>query len=180
VATGDTSSCCGRNGGRDRPTRSYPTKHCYWSRHPRSSRCIWANCELRLTSLTGNVPLADWLEAKTGLPTVLANDANCAGLAEAWLGAGRQFRNLILLTLGTGVGGAIILDRKLFIGHQGTAGELGLITLNPDGPECNSGNQGSFEQYVSAPAIRRRTGLEPAELRSCQSRRHKCLDIWQT
>jgi len=66
-----------------------------------------------------NVPLADWLE-ETGLPTVLANDANCAGLAEAWLGAGRQFHNLILLTLGTGVGGAIILDRKLFIGHQGT------------------------------------------------------------
>jgi len=51
------------------------------------------------------------------LPTVLANDANCAGLA-AWLGAGRRFRNLILLTLGTGVGGAIILDGKLFIGHQ--------------------------------------------------------------
>jgi len=82
---------------------------------------------------TNNVPLADWLE-KTGLPTVLANDANCAGLAEAWLGAGRQFRNLILLTLGTGVGGAN-LDRKLFIGHQGTAGNSGLITLNPDGPE---------------------------------------------
>ena len=113
-----------------------------------------------------DVPLADWLEAKTGLPTVLANDANCAGLGEAWLGAGRRFRNLILLTLGTGVGGAIILDGKLFVGHQGAAGELGLITLNPDGPECNSGNQGSLEQYVSVPAIRRRTGLEPAELGS--------------
>ncbi len=111
-----------------------------------------------------DVPLADWLEAKTGLPTVLANDANCAGLGEAWLGAGRRFRNLILLTLGTGVGGAIILDGKLFTGHQGTAGELGLITLNPDGPACNSGNRGSLEQYVSVPAIRRRTGLEPAEL----------------
>ena len=111
-----------------------------------------------------DVPLADWLEAKTGRPTIVANDANCAGLGEAWLGAGRRFRNFILLTLGTGVGGAIILDGKLFIGHQGTAGELGLITLNPDGPECNSGNRGSLEQYVSVPAIRRRTGLEPAEL----------------
>ncbi|WP_347272414.1 ROK family protein, partial [Leptolyngbya sp. FACHB-36] len=98
-----------------------------------------------------DVPLADWLEAKTGRPTTIANDANCAGLGEAWLGAGRWFRNLILLTLGTGVGGAIILDGKLFVGHHGTAGELGLITLNPDGPECNSGNRGSLEQYASVP-----------------------------
>lgn len=111
-----------------------------------------------------NIPLADWLEAKTGLPTIIANDANCAGLGEAWLGAGRQFRNLILLTLGTGVGGAIILDGKLFVGHGGAAGELGLVTLNPDGPPCNSGNQGSLEQYVSVVAIRRRTGMEPEEL----------------
>jgi glucokinase len=111
-----------------------------------------------------DVPLADWLEAKTGCPTILANDANCAGLGEAWLGAGRRFANLILLTLGTGVGGAIILDGKLFTGHQGAAGELGLIALNPDGPVCNSGNQGSLEQYVSVQAIRRRTGKEPAEL----------------
>ena len=111
-----------------------------------------------------DVPLADWIEAKTGLPTTIANDANCAGMGEAWLGAGRWFRNLILLTLGTGVGGAIILDGKLFVGHHGTAGELGLITLNPDGPACNSGNQGSLEQYASVQAIRRRTGLEPDEL----------------
>ena len=111
-----------------------------------------------------DVPLGDWLEAKTGCPTILANDANCAGLGEAWLGAGRRFANLILLTLGTGVGGAIILDGKLFTGHQGAAGELGLIALNPDGPVCNSGNQGSLEQYVSVQAIRRRTGKEPAEL----------------
>jgi glucokinase len=111
-----------------------------------------------------DVPLADWLEAKTGLPTVIANDGNCAALGEAWLGAGRQFNNLILLTLGTGVGGGIILNGKLFVGHQGAAGELGLITFNPDGFACNSGNQGSLEQYVSASAIRRRTGKEAAEL----------------
>ncbi|AFZ29392.1 Glucokinase [Gloeocapsa sp. PCC 7428] len=111
-----------------------------------------------------DVPLADWLEAKTGRLAVLANDANCAGLGEAWLGAGRRFRHLILLTLGTGVGGAVILDGHLFVGHQGTAAELGLITLNLDGPPCNSGNYGSLEQYVSVQAIRRRTGLEPAQL----------------
>jgi glucokinase len=127
-----------------------------------------------------NVPLADWLEAKTGLPTILANDANCAGLGEAWLGAGRQFKNLILLTLGTGVGGAIILDGQLFVGHQGAAGELGLIAINPDGPECNSGNRGSLEQYVSVQAIRRDTGLEPLELANlAKSGDANALEFWR-
>ncbi|MDC0835880.1 glucokinase [Leptolyngbya valderiana BDU 20041] len=111
-----------------------------------------------------DVPVADILEAKIGRPVVLANDANCAGLGEAWLGAGRSFRDLILLTLGTGVGGAIVLDDRLFVGRHGAAGELGLITLNPDGPPCNSGNNGSLEQYASVRAIRRETGLEPHEL----------------
>ncbi|MBE9198227.1 MULTISPECIES: ROK family protein [unclassified Nodularia (in: cyanobacteria)] len=127
-----------------------------------------------------NVPLADWLEAKTGKPTVIANDANCAGLAEHWLGAGRHFQNLILLTLGTGVGGAIILDGKLFVGHQGAAGELGLITLNPDGPICKSGNSGSLEQYASITAIRRRTGKEPAELGALAAQGDMAaLTFWQ-
>lgn len=111
-----------------------------------------------------DIPLADWLEAQTGKPTVLANDANCAGMGEYWLGAGRSFRDLIMLTLGTGVGGAVILNGELFVGRDGSAGELGLITLNPDGPECNSGNRGSLEQFTCVRAIRRRTGLEPDEL----------------
>ena len=127
-----------------------------------------------------DVPLADLLEAKLKLPIFLANDANCAGLGEYWLGAGKQFQNLILITLGTGVGGAVILDGKLFTGHRGAAGELGLITLNPDGPKCNSGNQGSLEQYASAPAIRRRTGLEPSELGELASSGDlKALTFWQ-
>ena len=126
-----------------------------------------------------NVPLADWLEEQTGLPTVIANDANCAGLGEAWLGAGRKYQNLILLTLGTGVGGAIILNGKLFTGHQGAAGELGLITLNPEGYSCNSGNQGSLEQYASVGAIRRDTGKEPFELGElAQAGNQEALDFW--
>ncbi|MEG4252082.1 ROK family protein [Microcoleus sp. Pol10D4] len=127
-----------------------------------------------------NVPLADWVEAKTGLPTMLANDANCAGLGEAWLGAGRHFKDLILITLGTGVGGAVILDGKLFVGHQGAAGELGLITINPDGPECKSGNRGSLEQYVSVQAIRRETDLEPLQLANLAKYGDaKALEFWQ-
>jgi glucokinase len=127
-----------------------------------------------------NVPLADWIEAKTGLSVVMANDANCAGLGEAWLGAGQRFKNLILLTLGTGVGGAIILNGELFVGPQGTAGELGLITLNFDGPVCNSGNRGSLEQYASVQAIRRETGLEPAELAAkAKSGDTNAIEYWQ-
>ncbi len=111
-----------------------------------------------------DVPLAEWIEAKTGLPTVLANDANCAGLGEAWLGAGCDFQDLIVLTLGTGVGGAVILNGELFTGRTGAAGELGLITLDPKGPPCNSGNQGSLEQHCSVQAVRREMGCEPDKL----------------
>ncbi len=128
-----------------------------------------------------DVPLADWLEQKTGIPTIIANDANCAGLGEAWLGAGRDYKNLIMLTLGTGVGGAIILNGHLFTGHLGAAGELGLITLNFDGPVCNSGNNGSLEQYGSIQAIRRMTGKEPAELgKLAEKGDTEALEFWQS
>ena len=129
-----------------------------------------------------DVPLADWLEAKTGRVTVLANDANCAGLGEAWQGAGQSFQDLILLTLGTGVGGAIILNGKLFVGRDGSAGELGLIALNPaeDAPQCNSGNRGSLEQYAAIAAIRRRTGLEPDHLgKLAQAGEPDALEFWR-
>lgn len=128
-----------------------------------------------------DVPIADYLEAKTGKPTVVSNDANCAGLGEAWLGAGRHFQNLILLTLGTGVGGAIILNGELFVGQGGAAGELGLITLDPTGHPCNSGNRGSLEQHVSVQAIRRRTGIEPHELAlKARAGDANALAFWQT
>lgn len=135
-------------------------------------------------NLTGwqDVPLADWLEAKTGRKTVLANDANCAGLGESWLGAGKSFHDLILLTLGTGVGGAIILNDRLFVGRDGSAGELGLIALNPtdDAPPCNSGNRGSLEQYAAIAAIRRRTGLEPDQLgKLAQAGEPSALEFWR-
>lgn len=127
-----------------------------------------------------NVPLAEWLENKIDRPTILANDANCAGLGEAWLGAGQQFRDLILLTLGTGVGGAIIIDGKLFVGRTGSAGELGLITINLYGAECNSGNRGSLEQHISAVAIRRRTGMEPDELgHMAKVGNRSALEFWE-
>ena len=127
-----------------------------------------------------DVPFADWLETEIGLPTIIANDANCAGLGETWLGAGKNFKDMILLTLGTGVGGAIICDGHLFTGHLGFAGELGLITLNFDGPPCNSGNQGSLEQYASVQAIRRMTGKEPIELGQLAAKgNQEALKFWE-
>jgi glucokinase len=128
-----------------------------------------------------NVPLADQLEAQSRYPVVVANDANCAALGEAWLGAGRRFQNLILLTLGTGVGGGVILNGELFVGPGGSAGELGLVTVDLHGPACNSGNRGSLEQHVSAQAIRRRTGLEPEALaRQALAGDPQSLAFWQT
>jgi len=128
-----------------------------------------------------NVPLADWLERHTGKPVIAANDANCAGLGEAWLGAGRRFQDLLLLTLGTGVGGAVILGGQLFVGRHGTGAELGLMTLDPSGETCNSGNHGSLEQLVSVQAIRRKTGLEPAELgQRAVAGDAEAIAFWQT
>ena len=127
-----------------------------------------------------DVPLADMVEAKTDLSITLNNDANCAGLGEAWLGAGCNHQNLLLITLGTGVGGAIILNGKLFVGHYGAAGELGLITLNPDGPKCNSGNNGSFEQYCSINGVKRLSGHDPAELgRLAQKGDPEAIAYWE-
>jgi len=127
-----------------------------------------------------DVTVADWLEAQTGLPTVLENDANCAAIGEAWLGAGREFQDFILLTLGTGVGGGVFLNGQLFTGRDGAAGELGLITLNPDGYACRSGNQGSLEQYASIRAIQRLTGKEPAEMgRLAKAGNSEAISFWQ-
>ncbi|MEM6593058.1 MAG: ROK family protein [Cyanobacteria bacterium P01_C01_bin.73] len=127
-----------------------------------------------------DVPLANWVEDKTGRPAVLANDANCAGLGEAWIGAARGYQNVILLTLGTGVGGAVILNGQLFVGHTGAAGELGLITLDPQGPPCNSGNQGSLEQHCSIQAVRRQAGCDPGELADrAKAGNPEAIAFWQ-
>jgi glucokinase len=92
----------------------------------------------------------------TGIPVFLENDANCAALGENWVGSGRESSSLVVLTLGTGVGGGIILGGKLWRGEDGMAGEIGHITVDPDGPRCNCGNYGCLESFSSASALRRR------------------------
>lgn len=138
---------------------------------------------INLGKVWQDIPIADLVEAKTGLTVTLNNDANCAGLGEAWLGAGQGHKNLLLITLGTGVGGAIILNGELFTGHYGAAGELGLINLdplNPDAPMCNSGNQGSFEQHCSINGVKRLSGKDPGELgRLAQEGDQEAIAHWQ-
>jgi glucokinase len=111
-----------------------------------------------------DIPIATIIQSRIGIPAIVGNDGNCAGLGENWLGAGQNYRNSILLTLGTGVGGAVFINGELFTGHAGSAGELGLISFDPDGHPCKSGNNGSLEQFLSGQAIRRITGKEPQEM----------------
>jgi glucokinase len=128
-----------------------------------------------------DIPVATLLQSRTGVPTVVGNDGNCAGLGENWLGAGRNYRNSILLTLGTGVGGAVFLNGALFTGHAGSAGELGLITLDATGHPCKSGNNGSLEQFLSGQAIRRMTGKEPEELgKLAAAGDRSALEFWDS
>ena len=102
-----------------------------------------------------NVPAQKILEEKLQLPVALNNDANAAAYGEWWVGAGRDVDTMILVTLGTGVGGGLILDDELYVGPDDTAGELGHMIINFDGPVCGCGNKGCIEAYASATAIRR-------------------------
>ena len=125
------------------------------------------------------VPLAAWLEARLNRRVTLANDGNCALVGEAWKGAARGFDDVVLLTLGTGVGGGVMLSGALFTGHHGAAAEPGLITLFPDGPACNSGNRGSLEQFASITGLQRLGADDPAALAAAASRGDQdALAIW--
>jgi len=125
------------------------------------------------------VPLAEWLEPQLQRRVTLANDGNCALVGEAWRGAARDFQDVLLLTLGTGVGGGVLLGGQLFTGHGGAAAEPGLICIDPEGPPCNSGNRGSLEQFCSIAALARRSPLSPRELSErAEAGDPRALAIW--
>ena len=105
-----------------------------------------------LPKLTGMNLKAD-ISAKFGVPVILENDATAATIGENWLGASKDANDSIMLTLGTGVGGGIIINNEPFRGIDGTAGRLGHICVEPDGHPCGCGNRGCIEQYASATAI---------------------------
>ena len=108
------------------------------------------------------VPIRDPIEAALGLPVSLINDARAFGLAELRLGAGRGAQSLVGLTLGTGVGGVVAVNGQVHLGHDGTAGEIGHQTIDPDGPRCNCGNHGCLEAFTRADRIAAACGTETA------------------
>lgn len=99
------------------------------------------------------LPVRDEIQRRLGKPIILENDANAAALGEMWVGAGKDVKNLALLTLGTGIGGGIIIDGKVLHGFLGMAGEFGHMTIFPDGNPCGCGNCGCLEKHASATAI---------------------------
>lgn len=101
-----------------------------------------------------NYPLKESLEAASSLPAAVENDANCAALGEMWKGAGNGAKNLVCVTLGTGVGGGVIANGSIVQGKNGAAGEIGHITVIPDGgAPCNCGKTGCLETVASATGI---------------------------
>lgn len=112
----------------------------------------------------------------TGMPVKAGNDANVAALGEMWKGGGKGARNLILATLGTGVGGGIIVNEKIVTGAHGAGGEIGHALVNPEETvACNCGNKGCLEQYASATGIAKlaREALEKSDKESFLRNREK-------
>ncbi len=98
-------------------------------------------------------PVRGEIERRLNARVVLDNDANVAALGEQWLGAARGVPNMAVITLGTGIGGGIVLEGKIWHGMNGMAGEFGHVTIEPEGQACGCGNRGCAEQYASASAI---------------------------
>jgi len=108
-------------------------------------------------------PVAGPVGEAVGLRAFLINDARAFGLAELNLGAGRGASSMVGLTLGTGVGGVFAVDGRVHEGHDGTAGEIGHQTIDPDGPWCNCGNRGCLEAFARADQIAQACGTATAE-----------------
>jgi glucokinase len=119
----------------------------------------------RANNLPGwsKVPYPEMLGNRLGIPTFMENDANCAAWGEYIAGAGRDTGSLVLYTLGTGIGGGLVIGGDLWIGASGAAGELGHMTIDPHGPPCPCGQVGCVEQYASANAVAKRYGRGSAK-----------------
>ncbi|HEX3319903.1 MAG TPA: ROK family protein [Terriglobales bacterium] len=110
-----------------------------------------------------NFPLGESLATRFGLPARVDNDANAAGSAEALWGAGRGYRNVFYVTIGTGIGTAIVLDQKIHHGRTGAAGEGGHLSIDRNGPLCACGKKGCIEAFASGPAIAKRAKAQLRE-----------------
>lgn len=110
-----------------------------------------------------NLNLADRIEAETGLPVQMGNDANLMGLGETMYGAGQGARNVVFLTIGTGIGGAVVIDGKPFNGFANRGTELGHVPLIANGEPCACGSVGCLEHYASTSALVRRFSKRASE-----------------
>lgn len=120
-----------------------------------------------------NKPLAEDLSAKLGIPVTLANDANAAAFGEYACGAGSEYKSVVLITLGTGVGSGIVLNGRLFEGSAGAGAELGHEAIRMGGEKCACGRRGCFEAYASATALIKQT--KRAMEKDRQNHHHKEL-----
>lgn len=100
-----------------------------------------------------NIPIGKLIARRAGLPVVVDNDANMFAIGESRFGAGRGRKNMVLITLGTGIGGGLILDGRIFHGDEGLAGEVGHIVVVPKGVKCGCGRRGCWERYAASHAF---------------------------
>ncbi len=112
-------------------------------------------------------PVRAEIERRLSTMVILENDANVAAFGEKWLGAAKEHNDMAMLTLGTGVGGGLVLGGKIWHGMNGMAGEFGHSTVEPEGHPCGCGNRGCLEQYASATAVVRMAREAIAENASC-------------
>ena len=132
----------------------------------------------------GVIPLAALFEEKIGVPTALTNDANAAAIGEMTYGAARGLKDFIMITLGTGVGSGIVINGQLVYGHDGFAGELGHVVVDPAGRQCGCGRKGCLETYCSATGVARTAReflvarSEPSLLRNIPSEEIQSKDVY--
>ena len=138
---------------------------------PGAVNTVTGYCEFSGNLSWNMLPICYLLSADTGLPARICNDANAAMLGEAKFGAGKDYSNLVLITLGTGVGGGIYLDGKLYEGVEGKGGELGHVVIEKDGRPCTCGLHGCLEAYASATALIKRSKESMLE--------HKDSKMWE-
>ncbi|MCX7667536.1 MAG: ROK family protein [Atribacterota bacterium] len=136
----------------------YPGPICF----PKRATFSYSNL---LSEAWKSVPLAEMIEGKIGMRVAIDNDANLAGLAEMYLGAGKNFSHAVYVTISTGLGGAIFIDRKLYRGFLGNAGEFGHMVVDLNGRYCKCGNRGCLMSLLSGLGIEKLVQEEPL----CQS-----------
>ena len=121
-----------------------------------------------------NTPMREWIQDEIDLPVYINNDANCAALGEAYAGAAKNVDHSVMITIGTGLGGGIIIDKKIYSGFNGAGAEIGHTCIAVGGDMCNCGRAGCWEVYAAANALKRQT--YKAAMENVDSQLYKMID----